>query len=87
VHWIRRDERGFTRIWQSQQTNVCQHFQFETQFTTFTLFTFGTLTWGAIGRGFEVDISPPTFTTFNQLHLLTMLGQVSDHFVCVTVCD
>lgn len=79
------DESVFVGIWQFQQVDVGQYFQFQFEVVCFVWFVWSGLVWCLIGIGFEMGVIEVMLVVLCDYQLLIRFGQVVDDFLGIGV--
>ena len=76
---------AFARIRQAQQTDVCQHFQFQLEVARLARLAQRGLSRRAVGTRFETGVAQTMPTTMGHQQALARLGQVANHFLSTRI--
>ena len=83
----RSNQRGFTRIGHTQQTDIRQHLQLKAQITLFAFCTWRGFARCPVCTGFKTGITQAAAATFGHHKLLALSHQITQHLFGVFIDD
>ncbi|MNN36037.1 hypothetical protein D3C81_1499120 [compost metagenome] len=83
----RTNEGALASIRQAEQTDVCQHLQFQLEIARLARLARRGLPWRAVGTGLEATVAEAVPATLGHHQTLPRLGQVTDDFLGTGIND